>query len=419
MIYFLSRAFSPRIALPCTLSLTFMAYHISLSQDGRSYAFLMFLGMASLYFFMQHLSTLKKRYLVLVAVFFAAMFHTSYSSIPFLAISQLLWLYQLTIDGRKPTFLSLLILNGLTLLLCLPWIILIVVNYKGEVIMDPTHTEGVGSFWHILYGVFHDWVPHLPLMIAALFLLILSPFFTKPRRNPVILLSLFILPIGGLYLYCKMLNVSHFITSRYFITFLPLFFITLYLSLESIEIRLEKFQRLMRFRLLFVILFIASNLLILPFYYRSEKQDLRGLVGYLKSQLHEGDRIFLETPGYLPGILHYLGVHPKGRHHTATTWKEGEKAFRVEKSFSYQSKTFSIYHSPTCCTQYVVDGSRLWIVASKWGARNIKGASPCVLKGYFDGSFLNFSRFPDDASIYLFLWDPKSPEEKGIDLPID
>ena len=38
MIYFLSRAFSPRIALPCTLSLTFMAYHISLSQDGRSYS---------------------------------------------------------------------------------------------------------------------------------------------------------------------------------------------------------------------------------------------------------------------------------------------------------------------------------------------------------------------------------------------
>jgi hypothetical protein len=216
-----------------------------------------------------------------------------------------------------------------------------------------------------------------------------------------------------------MLNVSHFITSRYFITFLPLFFITLYLSLDFIEIRFERFKRLMRFRLLFVILFIASSLVILPFYYRSEKQDLRGLVGYLKSQLREGDKMFVETPGYLPGILHYLGVHPKGRHHTATTWKEGEKAFRVERSFNYQNKTFRIYHSPTCCTQYVVDGSRLWIVASKWGARNIKESSPCILKGYFDGSFLNFSRFPDDASMYLFLWDPESPEDKGIEVPIE
>jgi len=158
---------------------------------------------------------------------------------------------------------------------------------------------------------------------------------------------------------------------------------------------------------------------ILPFYYRSEKQDLRGLVSYLKTRLHEGDKIFVETAGYIPGILHYLGVHPKGRHHTASIWKDGEKGFRVEKSFTYQNKAFTIYYSKTCCTQYVVDGNRLWIVVSKWGARNIRGASPCVLKGYFDGSFLNLSRFPADASMYLFLWDPKSPEEKGIDVPID
>jgi hypothetical protein len=176
---------------------------------------------------------------------------------------------------------------------------------------------------------------------------------------------------------------------------------------------------LIRFRLLFVILFIASNLVILPFYYRSEKQDLRGLVGYLKSQLREGDKIFVETAGYLPGILHYLGVHPKGRHHTATTWKEGEKGIGVKKSFTYQNKVFTIYHSKTCCTQYVADGNRLWIIVSKWGARTIIKESPCVLKGYFDGSFVNFSRFPDDASIFLFLWDPKSPGEKGIDMPIE
>jgi uncharacterized membrane protein len=42
-----------------------------------------------------------------------------------------------------------------------------------------------------------------------------------------------------------------------------------------------------------------------------------------------------------------------------------------------------------------------------------------VLKGYFDGSFASFRRFQDDASMYLFLSDPKSPEEKGIDMPID
>jgi len=51
--------------------------------------------------------------------------------------------------------------------------------------------------------------------------------------------------------------------------------------------------------------------------------------------------------------------------------------------------------------------------------KKIKGNSTAVLKGYFDGSFLNFNRFPTDASIYLFLLDPKSPGEKGIDMPIE
>jgi hypothetical protein len=52
-------------------------------------------------------------------------------------------------------------------------------------------------------------------------------------------------------------------------------------------------------------------------------------------------------------------------------------------------------------------------------AKDFKTSSPAVLKGYFDGSVLNLHRFPTDASMYLFLWDPKSPEEKGIDKPIE
>src|SRR4030067_1497084 len=46
MLYLLAKSFSSGIALPCALSLAFMTYHISLSQDGRSYLLLMFLGMA-------------------------------------------------------------------------------------------------------------------------------------------------------------------------------------------------------------------------------------------------------------------------------------------------------------------------------------------------------------------------------------
>src|SRR4030042_5675850 len=85
LIYFLSRLFSTTIVLPCTISLTFMTYHISLSQDGRSYSLLLFLGMAGLYFFMKHLKTSKKGYLLLLALSFALSFYTNYAFTPFIA----------------------------------------------------------------------------------------------------------------------------------------------------------------------------------------------------------------------------------------------------------------------------------------------------------------------------------------------
>jgi len=419
MIYLLARSFSPSIALPCTLSLTFMAYHISLSQDGRSYALLMFMGMGSLYFFVRHLKTLKKRYLFPTALFFVMLFHTSYSSIPFIVLTQLLWFYRFRENNSKPAFSSFLILVGLTLLLCLPWISFVLLNYKGETIMDPFHTEDPGPLWQIMYGIFHDWVPHLPLMVSSIIILILFPFLSKNRRNAFVLLTAFALPVVGLYLFCKSLNVTHFITSRYFITFLPIFFIMIYLFLDTIDVRFDRMKKYIRVQLLFLILFVASNLVILPFYYRSEKEDFRGLVAFLQNHLKERDKIFVETAGNIPGILHYFGVHPEGRHHSAKVWKESGKIVAVQKSFTYQNKNFTLYFSKKCCSDYVTDGSRLWIVVGKWAAKKIRETSPSVLKGYFDGSFLNFSRFPVDASIYLFLWDPQSPDEKGIDMPIE
>jgi len=419
MIYLLAKSFSPQIAIPCMIALTPMAYHISLSQDGRSYVLLMFFGMASLYSFMQHLKTLKKKYLILTAFFYALLFYTSYSSIPFILFSQILWFYKLENRQDSPSFSFFLIQIAFTLLFILPWITFIVSNYKGQMIMDLTHRESPGPLGSLLYGIFHDWVPFPPLMIVSIALLILFPVFVKQRRNSLVLLVIFTSPIIGLYLYCQWFHVTHFITSRYFITFLPLFFVSLFLSLLAIESRFERAGRYFRLRFLLLFLFIASNLVILPLYYRCQKQDYRGLVAYLKVHLQEGDSVFMETEAHIPGILHYFGIHPKGRHHLVKSWKDSENRTGYKISFIYQDKNITLFSSKTCCSQYVHDGSRLWIVAGKWTAKYIKENSPSVLKGYFDGSFLNFNKFPTDASIYLFLWDPKSPQEKGIDMPIE
>ena len=419
MIYLLARSFAPQIAIPCMVALTFMTYHISLSQDGRSYALLMLFAMASLYFFLEHLKTSKKRYLILTALSYALLFHTSYSSVPFILFSQILWFYKLDNRREAPSFYSFLIQTAFTLLFVLPWIAFILSNYKGQIIMDPTHTEDPGSLWSLLGGVLHDWTPFAPLMAASIGLLIFFLVFANHRKNSIVLTVTFISPVTGLFLYCKWLHVTHFITSRYFVTFLPLFFVSLFLSLLAIEGRFERIRRYFRPRFLFLFLFIASNLVILPLYYRSQKQDNRGLVVYLKKHLQEGDKIFTERESYFPGILHYFGIHPKDRHHVAEFWKDSEDKMVYKISFLFENKNITIFTSKTCCSQYVNDGSRVWIVARRWAAQYIQKNSPAVLRGYFDGSFLNFNKFPTDATMYLFLWDPKSPGEKGIEMSIE
>ncbi|MDH4221013.1 MAG: hypothetical protein OEW23_19835, partial [Candidatus Aminicenantes bacterium] len=274
--------------------------------------------------------------------------------------------------------------------------------------MDPFHTEGTGSFPAILYGIFNDWAPQVPLMIASALLLILFPILSTSKRRPLILLAVLFLPVGGLYAFCKLFNITHFITSRYFINFFPIFLISIYLSIDSVEIKFEKLKRFLRLKMLFLILFVVCNLIMLPFYYRSEKQNFKGLVTYLESNLRQGDKIFLGGVANMPGILHYFGAYPEGRHHQVPYTKISEKEIEFKKSFIFRDRVYTIYSSTHCCSGYVADGSRLWIVVGEKNARRLEKSSPYVLKGYFDGSFLNYVKFPFDASLYLFLCDPKS-----------
>jgi hypothetical protein len=420
MIYLLSRQFSPTVALPCTVCLTFMTYHIYLSQNGRPYTLIMFIGMAGLYFFARHLQTLERRYLIPAAFFFATLFYASYSAIPFIVLSQILWFYQFREDHKKPDFSSFLVFNGIILFLCLPWMMYLALNYHGQSIIDPFSYQDIGSFGALITAILNDWVPHWPLTVISALLLTLSPIFSKDKKETFILLSVIAFPVVGLYLYCKLFNVTQFITSRYFINFLPLFIIALFYSLSAIRMKLDKLKKSVRLDLLFVVLFIASNLVILPLYYQSEKQDFRGLVNYLDSQLRDGDEIFVQTTTYIPGILHYFKVYPKNRHYKIPMISKNQgKETELKLSLVSQGRVFSIHYSNIGYAEYIGDGNRLWIITGKKKAEEIKKRIPYSLKRRFDGSFAFFRRFPSDASMYLFLWDPKSPGEKGTDMRID
>jgi hypothetical protein len=367
------------------------------------------------------MKTAKIGFLISVSSLWAIMILTSYSAIPFVVFIQILWFYGSREDIKSPRISSILAINLLTLFLLLPWFLFILLNYPGKDLSGPYDPRFIISLQNIVYGLFHDWTPHLPLMITSGVLLLLFPFVTNDKKKAWVLVSIFFIPILGLYSFCRIFNVSHFISSRYFITFLPLFLITLYLSIEAMERKFTFFKKFVSLQLLFLFLFIASNVLILPLYYRSEKQDFRGVARYLQQHIRNGDAIYLGGTFFYAGILHYFGIFPNGRHYELTTYQNP----RVEMEFvmtplSYKDVTIPVYYSRRCCSQYVVDGNRLWIVVGgKQAALEILRDSPAILKGFFDGSFVNFNRFPTDASIYLFLWDPQSPGEKGIDIPIE
>jgi 4-amino-4-deoxy-L-arabinose transferase-like glycosyltransferase len=419
MIYLLARSFSPVIAIPCTLSLTFMAYHISLSQDGRSYTLLMFFAMLSLYFFIKHLKTSKTRYLFLVAAAYAILFHTSYSTIPFILFSQVLWFYRIGRNEYKFRIRSLLLLNGSLILMCLPWVIFLLFNYQGQSMTDLRTLQFPPGLWGMMEGIFHDWAPYAPLTIVSALLLVLFPLLSQNRMNAFVLQAILLLPVVGLYFYCRLLHITHFVTSRYFISFLPLFFISLYLSLHALEFKLQHLRKLVRPKLLFLIFLVASNLIILPLYYRSEKQDYKGLVTYLKGQLRDGDRIVVGNAMYINVVLHHFGIYPKSRHYVIPARRVSQDELEYNVDGIYQNVRFAVTYSKSHWFKYFNDGTRLWIVSDKANAKILRERFSPILKGYFDGSALNMERFPSDASLYLFLWDPESPGEKGIDFSFD
>jgi hypothetical protein len=240
-------------------------------------------------------------------------------------------------------------------------------------------------------------------------LLILFPVLSRCRRNALLLLAVFVSPMGGIYLFCKAIDFSHFVTSRYFINFLPLFLITLFLSVETLEGEFGIYLKSFRLKFLFAILLIASNLVMLPVYYRSEKQDFRSLANYLTGHIQTGDMVIVSPKLYIHGLLYYFGIDPsENREYLLSHRKVSEDETESSISLFCKDKRFTISHSKTYWNRYISKGERVWFVVDKNTANEIKTIYPLSLKGYFDGSILCLVRFPTDVSMYLLLFDPST-----------
>jgi hypothetical protein len=140
----------------------------------------------------------------------------------------------------------------------------------------------------------------------------------------------------------------------------------------------------------------------------------------LEGQLQDDDKIFVKSIAYIPGMLHYFKVYPGSRHYDFPVWVDDSgNEILAEVRLIGSEKRVTIHYSSLGYSQYTVDRGQLWIIVDKTDLKEIKKCSACVFRGYFDGTFCNFRRFPSDASMYLFLWDPKLANEKGIEMPFE
>jgi hypothetical protein len=128
-------------------------------------------------------------------------------------------------------------------------------------------------------------------------------------------------------------------------------------------------------------------------------------VTYLKNHLREGDKIFIGSIGYIPGILHYFEAYPEDRHHIFGFRKDPEKDFELRMNFIYKTGFLLFINQELLRSVWLMEA----VMDHCWQgfAKEIERIT-FRPEAYFDGSFANFGKFPSDESIYLFLWDPLS-----------
>ena len=165
-------------------------------------------------------------------------------------------------------------------------------------------------------------------------------------------------------------------------------------------------------RLLFVILFIASNLVILPLYYRAERQNFRGLVSYLKGQLRKGDKLFDSDMAYTPGILHYFGVYPEKRHYEIPYYKVSENEIELGNLLFFKTETIQSTIPVPVVTDILPMEAGYGLLQGKRREEDQREFSLCF-KRVLRWKFSQFQQISDRCFPVSFPLGPQIPRREG------
>lgn len=310
MIYKLGSAISNRTTgLISALLLCFSVSHVQYSQEARGYSLMVFLSIISMYSFVRFLEEKEKVYRLGYILSSTLLLYThNYGLLVILAQNIFLFTtYIITKKSFKFDFKRWISLQGILILLYLPWISILafqIISIQGVYWIPQPNIM-------MIYKTFLKYAGSKNLLFTFLFILIVSIFFlmkTKlsntlikhKKRNKynhdlqegnkiLLLITWLLISIIIPFLVSQILAPIYQI--KYTISASVAFYILIAIGIEKIKIKYVK-----AFFIILIIVFSMCNLY--KYYIEINKQQWRDSVKYLEMNAKSGD-IVLCIPHYI------------------------------------------------------------------------------------------------------------------------
>jgi len=285
MVYMIGKLiFNRKIGLLATLLMALSIFHIAYSQEARMYSLLMFLSLASMYFFIELLNKKGVKYIYGYIIFsILALYSHTFGFL--IIIVQNIYYFSLYQKLKKTLKLKYWILiQALLMVLILPWFILL---YRQIAISDNDVWKLPFKLINLAYIVEDFAGSRLLLLIFTLSILaaVFSEISFKRllTRGKNIFLLLLWLVVGIVTpFFISYFFASMYLSAKYSIVALPAFYLLVAKGLSNIK---NKYF----FNLILMAIIILASINIWSYFSDTHKDQWREAVAYIESRAETKD----------------------------------------------------------------------------------------------------------------------------------
>lgn len=282
LLFLLARKlFSPAAGLFASLLLAFSPLHLYFSEEARSYAMALALGLAAFYFALKTLESSKIRHALLYGGFQALALYFHFSGFFFAVSANLYFLFLWRFRFSAPFFKPWLYAQGFSVLLFLPWLSVLLSQVQKVKSGFWIPFPGLQSLIDSAFEFFGSVSLFIWLGVMVLFLF----FFRQKSKAPALKNSKIFLWLWILCPWIFSLALSYFLSPVFNTRMVLASSLGLYALLGWVFSRLRFQKTLLALTLLFTLLGV------LDFQTRIHKEQWREAALFLKNETRPGDLI--------------------------------------------------------------------------------------------------------------------------------